>query len=178
MSHLHRMNICRKYYIVEALVMAPHPPGGPKSEQIKNLLRLWFCQLICTVNWKEAALSPVFSWLVSLFSSTNSKLQCGVPSCAQGPVKPCPGPVTSLIPTCQSKASWLTPPLCVDSSLLACWIPTFFSFPSGASFPFSLLNTIHCSKRHVEHKRTWKAFLARLYCRTEESKAGDKGRRP
>lgn len=76
------------------------------------------------------------------------------------PRKALPSPCHLSLPTCQSKASWLTPPLCVDSSLLAHWIATFFSFPSGASFPFSLLNTIHCSKRHVEHKRTWKAFLA------------------
>lgn len=93
-SHLGKMNICRKYYIVEALMMAPHPPGGPKREQIKNVHRLWSLQLICAVNWKEAAQSPMFSW----FSSTKSKLQCGVPSCAQGPVKPCPAPVTSLYP--------------------------------------------------------------------------------
>lgn len=42
-------------------MMAPHPPGGPKREQIKNVHRLWSPQLICAVNWKEAAQSPVFS---------------------------------------------------------------------------------------------------------------------
>lgn len=100
------MKICRKDYIVEALMMAPHPPGGPKREQIKNVHGLWSRQLICAVNWLHRARVQ----LVSLFSSTKSRLQCGVPSCAPGPVKPCPAPVTSLIPTCQSKASWLTPP--------------------------------------------------------------------
>lgn len=61
MSHFGKMNICKKYYIVEALMMAPHPPGGPKREQIKNVHRLWSPQLICAVNWKEAAHSPAFS---------------------------------------------------------------------------------------------------------------------